>query len=223
MVGVLEDALDWSRSWIETELNSANDNPLIDPEVGILHGGNFYGGHIALAMDSLKSAVASVSDLLDRQVALLVNERSNGGLPSNLTGAALERQPVNHAFKAVHIATSAWTAEALKNTMPAMSFSRSTESHNQDKVSMGTIAARDCLRVLELSEQTAVAACLAALQALDLREGISGASEADPGIGVFRARIRAFSPLVEEDRPLEWELRQFLSLLRSGKLDEVLS
>lgn len=222
VVGVLEDALDWSRSWIETELNSANDNPLIDPEVGILHGGNFYGGHIALAMDSLKSAVASVSDLLDRQVALLVNERSNGGLPSNLTGAAPERQPVNHAFKAVHIATSAWTAEALKNTMPAMSFSRSTESHNQDKVSMGTIAARDCLRVLELSEQTAVAACLAALQALDLREGISGASEADPGIGAFRTRIRAFSPLVEEDRPLEGELRQFLSLLRTGALDEVL-
>ncbi len=222
VIGVLEDALDWSRTWIETELNSANDNPLIDPEYGVLHGGNFYGGHMALAMDSIKSAVASISDLLDRQVALLVNERTNNGLPSNLTGAAPERQPVNHAFKAIHIATSAWTAEALKNTMPAMSFSRSTESHNQDKVSMGTIAARDCLRVLELTEQTAAATCLAALQAMDLREKIDGPTESAESLEAFRRRIRSFSPLVEEDRPLEGELRQFLAELGAGAYDEVL-
>ena len=41
--------------------------------------------------------------------------------------------------------------------MPASVFSRSTECHNQDKVSMGTIAARDCLRVLELTEQVVAA------------------------------------------------------------------
>ncbi len=41
--------------------------------------------------------------------------------------------------------------------MPASVFSRSTECHNQDKVSMGTIAARDALRVLELTEQVAAA------------------------------------------------------------------
>lgn len=222
VIGVLEDTLEWARRWIETEINSANDNPLIHPEDGILHGGNFYGGHIALAMDSLKTAVASVSDLLDRQVALLVNERSNRGLPSSLTGATVERRPVNHAFKAIHIATSAWTAEALKNTMPATSFSRSTESHNQDKVSMGTIASRDCLRVLELSEQTAVASALAAVQAVDLREQISGPIRAEAAIGRFRSRLREVSAFVDEDRPLEADLRQLLDLLRAGNLEEVL-
>jgi histidine ammonia-lyase len=223
VIGVLEDTLDWTRRWIETEINSANDNPLLDPAHGVLHGGNFYGGHIGLAMDALKTAVASVADLLDRQVALLVNERSNRGLPPSLTGARDERQAVNHAFKAIHIATSAWAAEALKNTMPATSFSRSTESHNQDKVSMGTIAARDCLRVLELSEQTAVASVLAAAQAVDLRERISGPVQAREGVANLRARLRATSPLVEEDRPLEGELRELLDLLRSGSLEAALS
>jgi histidine ammonia-lyase len=222
VIGVLEDTLDWTRRWIETEINSANDNPLVDPEFGILHGGNFYGGHIAQAMDSLKTAVASVSDLLDRQVALLVNERSNRGLPPNLAGSVQHRLPVNHAFKAIHIATSAWTAEALKNTMPASSFSRSTESHNQDKVSMGTIAARDCLRVLELSEQTAVAAALAAVQALDLRERINEVPGADPRVAEFRAAVRGISAFVEEDRALEPDLRLFLEKLRSGALEGVL-
>jgi histidine ammonia-lyase len=222
VIGVLEDTLDWTRRWIETEINSANDNPLVDPEFGILHGGNFYGGHIAQAMDSLKTAVASVSDLLDRQVALLVNERSNRGLPPNLAGSVQERLPVNHAFKAIHIATSAWTAEALKNTMPASSFSRSTESHNQDKVSMGTIAARDCLRVLELSEQTGVAAALAAVQALDLRERMNEVPGADPRVAEFRDAVRGISAFVEEDRALEPDLRLFLERLRSGALDKVL-
>ena len=80
----------------------------------------------------LKNAVANIADLLDRQLALLVDTKSNNGLPANLSGARAERLAVNHGFKAVQIATSAWAAEALKLTMPASVFSRSTECHNQD-------------------------------------------------------------------------------------------
>ncbi|MDN5515390.1 MAG: aromatic amino acid ammonia-lyase, partial [Pseudomonas sp.] len=142
VLGVLADSLGLLRQFIEIELNSANDNPLFDAETErTLHGGHFYGGHIAFAMDSLKNLVGNVADLLDRQLALLVDTRYNHGLPSNLSGAPVETAMINHGFKAVQIGTSAWTAEALKNTMPASVFSRSTECHNQDKVSMGTIAA----------------------------------------------------------------------------------
>ncbi|KAF9536492.1 hypothetical protein EC957_010658 [Mortierella hygrophila] len=56
VIGVARDALGWIRRDIETELNSANDNPLIDPDNEcVLHGGNFYGGHIAFAMGTLQS------------------------------------------------------------------------------------------------------------------------------------------------------------------------
>ena len=82
-------------------------------------------------------------------MASLVDVKYNNGLPPNLSAAAPERLAINHGFKAVQIGASAWTAEALKLTMPASVFSRSTECHNQDKVSMGTIAARDCLRILQ--------------------------------------------------------------------------
>src|SRR5690606_30847062 len=136
----------------------------------VLHGGHFYGGHIAFAMDSLKNAVANIADLLDRQMALLMDPKFNHGLPANVSGAPADRTMINHGFKAVQIGCSAWAAEALKLTMPASVFSRSTECHNQDKVSMGTIAARDCLRVLELTEQVAAAALLAVTQGLELRE-----------------------------------------------------
>ncbi|WFF41659.1 aromatic amino acid lyase [Salinicola endophyticus] len=211
VLGVLADSLGWLRGFIETELNSANDNPLIDPDSGeVMHGGHFYGGHIAFAMDSLKTLTANVADLLDRQLALLVDSRYNHGLPGNLSGAPAAKAMINHGFKAVQIGASAWAAEALKGTLPASVFSRSTECHNQDKVSMGTIAARDALRVLELSEQVAAATLLAALQGVHLR--------GDPlpaPLAAMVERLREHFAPVGEDRALDGELRHCLTLIRS--------
>jgi len=211
VIGVLADALTWMRRDIENELNSANDNPIIDPDTGdIYHGGHFYGGHIAFVADSLKNAVANVADLLDRQLALLVDTRFNNGLPSNLSGAEGERAALNHGFKAVQIAVSAWTAEALKLSMPASVFSRSTECHNQDKVSMGTISARDCIRVLELTEQVAAACLAAAVQALEIRrrKGNRPPARMQADIRAMHDDVLTLCPFVEEDRPLEQELRR---------------
>ena len=214
VIGVLEDALPFLRQLIENELNSANDNPLIDAEGGrVLHGGHFYGGHIALAMDTLKNAVANVADLLDRQLALLVDTRYNHGLPANLSGATGERAAINHGLKALQISVSAWTAEALKQTMPASVFSRSTECHNQDKVSMGTIAARDCLRVLELSEQVVAAMLIAARQGLGLRARQQTLALGAGAAAMFD-ELSARIPLIEEDRALDRELLALVQALR---------
>ncbi len=204
---------------IENEINSANDNPLIDGEAElVLHGGHFYGGHIAFAMDAMKTAVANLADLMDRQLALLVDSKYNHGLPQNLSGSCGDRSPINHGFKAVQIGSSAWTAEALKLTMPASVFSRSTECHNQDKVSMGTIAARDCLRVLELTEQVASALTLAAVQGVKLRQKLQDAEPAEltPAVAEFMQAVELHSPFLDEDRPLEAELRAVAGLIRKG-------
>ncbi|WP_275575191.1 HAL/PAL/TAL family ammonia-lyase [Methylocucumis oryzae] len=212
VIGVLVDALPWLRQFIENELNSANDNPIIDAEAEwVLHGGHFYGGHIAFAMDALKTAVANLADLMDRQMAQLVDPKFNHGLPANLSGAKGQQAMMNHGFKAVQIAVSAWTAEALKLTMPASVFSRSTECHNQDKVSMGTIAARDAIRILELTEQVATAVLLAAVQAVELR-GVG--EQLSEGVQKTLVEVRAHVPFLANDRALENELRLCLQLLR---------
>ena len=215
VIGVLEDALPFFRQLIENELNSANDNPLIDPDgERVLHGGHFYGGHIAFAMDGLKTAVANVADLLDRQLALLVDTRYNNGLPANLSGATGPRAAINHGLKALQISVSAWTAEALKQTMPASVFSRSTECHNQDKVSMGTIAARDCLRVLELTEQVCAALLVAARQGMALR-GAGAGVPAAPALRAFQADLERRVAFVAEDRALDADLLALLGAIRA--------
>ena len=216
VIGVLADALPFFRTTIDNELNSANDNPLIDADnERVLHGGHFYGGHIAFAMDSMKNTVANLADLLDRQMALLVDSRYNQGLPANLSGATGPRAAINHGLKALQISASAWTAEALKLTMPASVFSRSTECHNQDKVSMGTIAARDCLRVLELTEQVVAALLITVRQGVALRCRVAPDVAPPPELAQMMAQLSVDIALIEEDRRLEPDLR--LMIARIGQ------
>lgn len=215
VIGVLEDAMPFFRDTIENELNSANDNPIIDAEQEmVLHGGHFYGGHIAFVMDAMKTLVANLADLMDRQMALLVDARYNHGLPANLSAASGERAPLNHGLKALQISVSAWTAEALKLTMPASVFSRSTECHNQDKVSMGTIAARDCLRVLELTEQVAASVLVTARQGIALRRRAQPDLKMTPVLEQMYADMETRIPLIVEDRALDHELRALLEGIR---------
>lgn len=220
VIGVLQDALPFFRQLIENELNSANDNPIIDVAgERVLHGGHFYGGHIAFAMDSMKNAVANIADLLDRQMALLVDVRYNNGLPSNLSGCEGPRSCINHGLKALQISVSAWTAEALKLTMPASVFSRSTECHNQDKVSMGTIAARDCIRVLELTEQVVAALLIAVRQGMMLR--MRSNPDARTNLGIMRMYEALCSDIeaIDEDRRLEPDLRRLTTQIQEQVWD----
>ena len=216
VLGVLDDAIAWVTRWVEIEANSANDNPLIDPETGVvLMGGNFYGGHIALAMDSLKAALASAADMADRQVALMVDPHVNRGLPADLVSVEADEMPYNHGFKAMSIASSALAAEALKATMPAASFSRSTESHNQDKVSMGTISARDAARVCELAARVAAIHLLAAAQACEIR----GSIETRPRLSAILSGIRSIAGPVTADRPMDGDIAALERLITAQGLD----
>ncbi len=210
VIGTLLDVLDFSRGVLEIELNGTDDNPIVcDGE--ILHGGNFYGGHVCAVADTLKTSIASIADLLDRQLVVLCSPETSDGLPANLVAS---QDVVHHGFKAMQISASALSAEALKLTMPAGSFSRSTESHNQDKVSMGTIAARDCLRVIELSETVAIICLLALCQAVDLRRREGCGSRARE----LHDALRELVPMVGEDRRQDLDIATVLAALRSDEL-----
>ncbi|MEO1105653.1 MAG: aromatic amino acid ammonia-lyase, partial [Pseudomonadota bacterium] len=215
VVGVLLDALDWMEPWLQTELNGASDNPLIDPDTGEpLFGGNFYGGHACFIADGLKNAVANVADLLDRQLALLCAPGTSNGLPENLVGVTGTERAAHHGFKAMQIAASALTAEALKLTMPASVFSRSTENHNQDKVSMSTIAARDCARVLDLTETVAAICLLALAQAVDIRrdEGCHSRARA------LRDRVRENVRFNDGDRRQDRDIAAVMEMIHKRTL-----
>ncbi len=223
VTGVLHDTLDWVERWVEVEINSTNDNPLFDAASGsVLSGGNFYGGHIGQAMDALKIALASVGDLLDRQMALMVDEKFNAGLTANLIQRRADddrEAGLHHGFKGMQIACSALAAEALKMSLPATVFSRSTESHNQDKVSMGTIAARDARSIVELLQHICAMHLLAACQAADLR----GADRLGRGTGAAYRLVRTVAPFLDHDRRLDDDVAAVLHLMRAGGFDDIVN
>ena len=181
-------------------------------------GGNFYAGHVVQAMDSLKVAVASLADLLDRQLELLVDEKFNNGLTANLIPYEVQNDEgqagLQHGFKGMQLACSALAAEALKTANPASVFSRSTEAHNQDKVSMAPIGARDARHIVELTQEVAAIQLLAACQALDLR----GTGSMSPRTRAVHALIRERVPFVAEDRRMDKDISHVKELIRSGAL-----
>jgi histidine ammonia-lyase/phenylalanine ammonia-lyase len=216
--GALRDTLEWVRRWVEVEINSSDDNPLFDAEGGRAQsGGNFYGGHMAQAMDSLKVALANLCDLMDRQLELVVDEKFNAGLTPNLVPFFDEDSPeagLHHGFKGMQLCASAMTAEALKLSAPASVFSRSTEAHNQDKVSMGAIAARDARSIVELAQNVAAIHLIAVCQALDLR----GVEKASPKTRAVHRLVRERVPFLDGDRRMDRDIKEAVGLIRSGDL-----
>jgi histidine ammonia-lyase/phenylalanine ammonia-lyase len=119
----------------------------------------------------------------------------------------------------MQIACSAITAEALKTSAPASVFSRSTEAHNQDKVSMCAIAARDARTVVALTEEVAAIHLLALCQALNLR----GIERSSGPIRAMHAFIREHVPPVRDDRPMDVDIQVVIGLIRSGALTDKLA
>jgi histidine ammonia-lyase/phenylalanine ammonia-lyase len=213
VVGVLRDTLDWVERWVQVEINSSDDNPLFDATVGRVHsGGNFYGGHVGQAMDALKVALANLCDLLDRQLELVVDEKFSAGLPPNLVAPPEREAGLHHGFKGMQLCSSAMTAEALKLSSPATIHSRSTESHNQDKVSLGTIAARDARSICDLAEGVAGVHLIALCQALELR-GVRRAAERTRAVHEL---VRSRVDFVDRDRPLDRDIASVVELIQNG-------
>ena len=216
--GALRDTLEWLGRWVEIEINSSDDNPLFDvPGARAQSGGNFYGSHIAQGMDSLKVALANLCDLMDRQLELLVDEKFNAGLPPNLVPRFDPGDPqigLHHGFKGMQLSCSAMTAEAMHLSAPASIHSRSTEAHNQDKVSMGAIAARDARSIAELAENIAAIHLIAACQALELR----GIEKASPTSAAVHRLVRTRIDFLDRDRRLDRDIQAAVELIRSGEV-----
>jgi phenylalanine ammonia-lyase len=221
VTGVLRDVLSWVDDWLQTEINSSDDNPLFNVDAHrVESGGNFYGGHIGQAMDSLKVALANLCDLMDRQLELVVDEKFNAGLTPNLIPRFEPTHPevgVHHGFKGMQLCCSAMAAEALKLCNPATIHSRSTEAHNQDKVSMGSIAARDARTIVELAQNIAAIHLIACCQALELR----GVEKCSPRTAEAFRMVRERVAFLDGDRFMDEDIATCVELIQSGTLSEL--
>lgn len=150
---------------LENEINSANDNPIVDVKnQHVYHGGNFHGDYISLEMDKLKLVITKLTMLAERQLNYLLNSKLNEILPPFVNLGTLG---FNFGMQGVQFTATSTTAEnqMLSNSMYVHSIPNNND--NQDIVSMGTNAAVITGKVIENAFEVLAIELITIVQAID--------------------------------------------------------
>ena len=197
ILGPISETLQHARQVLEEELNSASDNPIVDPETkNVYHGGNFHGDYISLEQDKVKIALVRLAMTAERQLNYLCHDRINGILPPFLNLGTLG---LNYGLQACQFTATSTTAECQTLAMPNYVHSIPNNNDNQDIVSMGTNSAELCGQVVDNCYQVLSVLFLALAQAVDC---LKIADELAPATREAYEAIRRITPAIVEDKPI---------------------
>ena len=214
ILGPVQETYANARRVLENELNSACDNPIVDPDHGsVYHGGNFHGDYVSLEQDKVKIATVRVAMTAERQLNYLFHDRINGILPPFLNAGVLG---LNYGMQACQFTATSTTAECQTLAMPNYVHSIPNNNDNQDIVSMGTNSALLCRRVIDNAYQVMAIQFIALAQAtdcLEIRDKLCDATRK------AYESVRAIQPFIREDTPFYKEIEQVKRtvLLASGR------
>ena len=175
ILGPVYDTVSNAEKVVLNEINSVNDNPVIDhKQQNVYHGGNFHGDYVSLEMDKVKLAITKLSMLMERQLNFLMNDKLNNKLPPFVN---LGKLGLNLGMQGAQFTATSTVAEnqMLSNSMYVHSIP--TNNDNQDVVSMGTNAALMTRKVIDNSFEVMAIHLMALLQATDflqIQDRLSG-------------------------------------------------
>jgi histidine ammonia-lyase len=194
ILGPIHDTIAYAEEVIINEINSVNDNPIIDYEnKNVFHGGNFHGDYAALEMDKLKIVMTKLSMLSERQLNFLLNDKLNGILPPFINLGTLG---LNIGIQGVQFTATSTTAENQTLSFPMYVHSIPSNNDNQDIVSMGANAALITQKVINNSYEVIAIEFLALIQALDYLDILPKISKKARN---YYEDLRALVPKFKED------------------------
>ena len=216
VLGPIYDSICQAEKVVVDELNSVNDNPVIDHEnQNIFHGGNFHGDYVSLEMDKLKIAVTKLSMLSERQLNYLLNEKLNQKFPPFVNLGVLG---FNFGMQGMQFTATSTVAENQTLSFPMYVHSIPNNNDNQDIVSMGCNAALITKKVIENSFEVLSIQMMTVLQAIDYLDCVSRLSTET--LNVYN-QIRKIFPKFIEDKPKYKDLEKIKTYFE--KSDPVIS
>jgi histidine ammonia-lyase len=206
--GASRDAIAFVRRVLETEINSATDNPLIFPDDNrAVSAGNFHGQPVALALDFLGLAVAELGNISERRTAKLTDKHHSNGLPAFLASNG----GVQSGLMIAQYTAAALVSENKVLLHPASGDSIPTSANQEDHVSMGTISARHAAEIIRNTRRVLAIEMICAARGVDFRDH-------QPGHGTAKAlaTLRWSLPAFQADRPLTGSIERAAELIGSG-------
>lgn len=214
ILGPVCDTIRYAEKVLTNELNSVNDNPVVDVESKtVYHGGNFHGDYVSFEMDKLKIAITKLSMLAERQLNFLMNNKLNEILPPFVNLGTLG---LNLGMQGAQFTAVSTTAEnqALSNPMYVHSIPNNND--NQDIVSMGTNAALMAKKVIENTFEVLAVEFLSIIQAVDFL--VIQDKLASPTKDIYD-RLREIVPAFSNDTPKYEEIGKVKSFLEQNNPD----
>src|ERR1700748_3668860 len=196
ILGPIYDTIEQAEKVLVNELNSVNDNPVIDHENhNIFHGGNFHGDYVSLEMDKLKIAITKLSMTDERQLKYLLKNKLNQKFPPFVNLGVLG---LNFGMQGMQFTATSTVAENQTLSFPMYVHSIPNNNDNQDIVSMGSNAALITKKVIDNSFTVLSIQMMSILQAIDYLSCENKLSSATRS--VYQS-LRKIFPKFVEDQP----------------------
>ena len=203
--GASKDTIRYVKSVIETEINSATDNPTVFPDEDlIISAGNFHGQPIAIPMDMLTIALSELSNISERRIYKLISGQR--GLPNFLVA----KPGLNSGFMIPQYTAASIVSQSKGLCMPASADSIPSSQGQEDHVSMGANAATKLVRVVENTERVLAIELFNAAQALEFRRPLRSSW----AIEKIFAGYRKVVPFIEDDRYMHPLIEKSIEFIR---------
>lgn len=211
ILGASREALLWVKRQFETEMNAAQDNPLVFLDTKeVLSGGNFHGQPICMPLETMAQAIQEYANSSE-----IRQERMNNPYYSKILPAFLiESGGLNSGFMMPQYASAALVNENKILCYPGIVDSIPVSAGQEDDCSMGTNAALKIQRILRNTRYVLAIEMMLACQALDFKKGKK------PGKGVFAVYklIRSKVPYIKKDTIMYRYVKDIFNLIESNKI-----
>lgn len=222
--GAVRDAVRHLRDAVETELNSATDNPLvfdaehIDPrasgteEAAVISGGNFHGEPLALPLDYVASALSELAAISERRIDHLLNPNvQEDHLP-----AFLAKDPgVQSGYMIVQYAAADLVSTGQAEGRPATT-NVPVSGNQEDHVSMSAQSVLRTADAVERARRVVASELVCASQAV---EYVDPSLSLGVGTAAAYESIRDRVPKLGDDRPVYADVDAVVELVESGALE----